>query len=241
MPKFFIEADELQNGRILLKGKNADHLKVLRPKEGELLNASDGKGAEFLCRYSAGFLEILSEGRSSSEPGVRAVVYCGLPKGDKAETIVQKSVELGAGDIVFFASSRCVAKLDSAGARKKLERWNRIAEEAAMQSYRGRIPEVRWLPSFEAMLKDASAAQLACFLWEGEHTLSLKRALRDFPEELVSASLITGPEGGFSAEEAEAALRAGIRSVTVGPRILRCETAPLCALSALMYETDNLE
>ena len=240
MPKFFVDSDEIQGNRIFLKGKNADHLKVLRPKEGEAFTASDGSGTDYACRYASGALEILSAAPSDSEPSVWVSVFAALPKGDKTDTIIQKSVELGVGEIFFFASSRCVAKQDTLGAKKKAERWNRIAEEAAMQSGRGRIPKVDWLASFSDMATEAAKSELACFLWEGEHTLSLKKALCSRAGALRRIALVTGPEGGFSKEEAASAASAGLYPVTVGRRILRCETAPLCALTAVMYETDNL-
>ena len=185
-------------------------------------------------------MQILSSCPAEGEPDVDAVIYAGLPKGDKTETIIHKAVELGAAKVCFFLSSRCVARPDGKALKGKLERWNKIAEAAAMQSYRGKIPEVAWLPDFASMLKEASQAELRAFLWEDAHEISLRGLIRS-QGEFHTAALITGPEGGFSKEEARQAERNGITLVTLGKRILRCETAPLCALGAVMLETGNME
>jgi 16S rRNA (uracil1498-N3)-methyltransferase len=245
MPKFFAPDCDLREAHITLRGKHAEHLRVLRVREGEELIVSDGRGTEARCAVEAAdkagcLLRVLELRPMTGEPTVSAVLYAALPKGDKTEVIVQKAVELGAEGIVFFQSSRCVARPEEKALRGKLERLQKIAEGAAMQSGRGRIPWVRWIPRFPEMLGEASRAGLAAFLWEEETSLSL-RALMKSRQPFTSAALITGPEGGFSAEEAEAAKAAGIPAVTLGTRILRCETAPLCALTAVMYETGNLD
>lgn len=239
MPKFFVPPELLQDSRIALTGAHADHMKVLRLRAGEEVCLSDGLGRDYTCEFEAlsggtAWLRRISDRPSPGEPRVAVTLYCGLPKGDKAEHIIQKAVELGAAGVTFFLSSRCVSRPDEKSLAGKLRRWNKLAEEAAMQSYRGRIPELRCLPSFEALLRDAACAELRCFLWEGERERSLQRALSEAGC-FSNAALITGPEGGFSETEAAAADKAGIRPVTLGPRILRCETAPLAALSALMY------
>ncbi len=245
MPKFFAPDCDLSGDSIRLSGENAEHLKVLRVRNGERLTVSDGRGREALCEVAelsgdSCSLRILERGPSRGEPTVSAWVYAALPKGDKAETIVQKSVELGAAGVVFFPSERCVSRPDGKSVAGKLSRWNRVSEAAAMQSFRGRIPEVRFLPDYESMLREAAEARFSAFLWEEASELSLGGLMRQ-KAGFRSAALITGPEGGFSRREAEAARSAGIPAVTMGPRILRCETAPLCALAVLMFETGNLE
>lgn len=243
MPKFFAAEDALRGNTILLSGPSAEHLKVLRVRVGEELTVNvAGMDCRCAVETTGGSyqLSVLSSCPAEGEPGVHAVVYAGLPKGDKTETIIQKAVELGAGRISFFLSSRCVARPDGKSLSGKLERWNKIAEAAAMQSYRGAVPPVTWLPDLKSMLADASQMELRAFLWEGARQVSL-RQLMETGGQFRTAALVTGPEGGFSEEEAAQAESAGLTAVTLGKRILRCETAPLCALSAVMYQTGNLE
>ncbi len=245
MPKLFAPDCDLREEIITLNGANAEHLHVLRVRLGEVIMVADGSGTDARCIVESAqkdsfCLRVMERMPSAGEASVSTTIYAAIPKGDKAEMIVQKSVELGADRIAFFLSSRCISRPDDRAAANKTERLQKVAEAAAVQCGRGRIPQVLWFPKYQAMLADASGAELAAFLWEGENRLSLKALLRS-RESFHTAALITGPEGGFSAEEAEQAKNAGIPSVSLGTRILRCETAPVCALTALMYETGNLE
>lgn len=151
-------------------------------------------------------------------------VLCGLPKGDKTDYIIQKCVESGAKEICFFRSERVVQRTE--GVAKKLERWNRISEEAAKQSGRGIIPEVRWIDSFVEALDAAKQQEDAFFLYETGERESLRSALKG-AEKLGSAAVITGPEGGFEPYESDMARKVGLHICSMGARILRCETAPL--------------
>jgi len=245
MPKFFVPAALMNGDTVTLASDHAEHLKVLRVKPGEELLLCDGAGTDFRCSVAAVSgntwqLDVLSSCESPTEPSVSVTIYAGLPKGDKTETIIQKAVELGAERVAFFLSSRCVARPDAKSVKGKLERWQKISEAAAMQSYRGKIPEILYYPGFREMLAEAANAELKAFLWEDARQLSL-RDLMQRNNDFRTAALITGPEGGFSAEEAAEAEAIGILPVTLGKRILRCETAPLCVLSAVMYHTGNLE
>ncbi len=246
MPKFFISPSEVQDGYLRLGENNSAHLKALRLRIGEELTVSDGCGWEYRCVYrgmenNEGTAEILARSACMTEAAVQVHLFAALPKGDKAELILQKAVELGAADICFFSSSRCVSRPDNHGITKRLERLSRVSEEAAMQSGRGRIPEVFWISHYAEMVEKAAASDLALFLWEEADKISLRAALRAYSGIPSSLALISGPEGGFSREEAEQAESNGLIPVTLGKRILRCETAPLCALSAIMFETGNLE
>ena len=148
--------------------------------------------------------------------------------------MIQKATELGAYEVVAFPSARCVSKPDEKSLKKKLERWQKIAASAAEQSGRGRIPSIRVLPSYSAALKEAAQSDKALLFYENEHAVTLKMALTASPYRTVS--LLTGPEGGLEEAEVEQARAAGLQVCTLGKRILRCETAPLCALSAVMYD-----
>ena len=235
MVRFFVNAEELAGESLILSGENAQHAKVLRLKAGEQVLVCDGEGNECLCEIadSAFGLNILERRHSTTEASVRVSVYMAFPKADKLEHVIQKATELGAYEIVAFPSGRCVSKPDEKSLKKKLERWQKIAASAAEQSGRGRIPEVLVLPSYKAALERASLADKALMFYENEHAVTLRMALE--AGEWKTVSLLTGPEGGLEEKEVEQARSAGLEVCTLGSRILRCETAPLCALSAVMY------
>lgn len=243
MPRFFALGTNLLGGRAIIRGRDAEHIRVLRLRPGESITLCDGKGTDYKCRLvrsdkDEAEAEILETVPCAAEPTVTATVLCGLPKGERSDYIVQKSVETGATEICFFPCERCVAK--SLGAEKKLERWNRISEEAAKQCGRGIIPEVRLLESFAAALDVAKRCDAAFFLYETGERESLRAALAAQPD-MKSAAIITGPEGGFEPYETELARSCGYHVCSMGERIFRCETAPVVALAALMLETGNLD
>ena len=238
MARFFVAPEELNGPQILLTGENAQHARVLRLKAGEEVLACDGQGMECLCTVesvSAGqvVLGVLERRSSRNEAAVKVSIYMAFPKADKLEHVIQKATELGAYEIVAFPSGRCISRPDDKSLKKKLERWQKIAASAAEQSGRGVIPEVIALPSFAAALERAAKADKALMFYENEHATTLRMALESGSFETVS--LLTGPEGGLEEKEVEQARKAGLQICTLGSRILRCETAPLCALSAVMY------
>ena len=238
MVRFFTDSYTVNMENPLLTGDNAQHAKVLRLKVGEEVLLCDGEGAECVCairEISSGeySLDVLSRRESETEAAVRATIYMAFPKADKLEHVIQKATELGAYEIVAFPSARCVSRPDDKSLKKKLERWQKIAASAAEQSGRGRIPKVRTLPSFAAALTEAAKADQALMFYENEQAVTLRMALEKGSWSTVS--LLTGPEGGLDVSEVEQARAAGLQVCTLGKRILRCETAPLCALSAVMY------
>ena len=241
MVRFFSQPEELAGDSVILTGENAQHAKVLRMKSGEEVLVCDGAGQECLCRV-ADFdgkelaLTICDRRESVTEAAVRVSVYMAFPKADKLEHVIQKATELGAYEIVAFPSGRCVSRPDEKSLRKKLERWQKIA--AAEQSGRGRIPQVIALGSYREALERAKHADKALLFYENEHAVTLRMALESSPFETVS--LMTGPEGGLEELEVEQARAAGLQVCTLGARILRCETAPLCALSAVMYAAGEM-
>ena len=172
------------------------------------------------------------------EPRCRVTLYQGLCKGEKMDFLVQKCTEAGAAEIVFFSCTRCVAK--AVNMEKKLERWQRIAEEAAKQSGRGIIPQVRYEADFVAVLNDALHTDLPLFMYETGERETIRDAIEHTAQPIASAAIITGPEGGFAEFEADMARKLGMHICSMGERILRCETAPVVALTALMYGTGNL-
>lgn len=239
MARFFVMPDELRGEKISLTGENAEHAKVLRLKIGETVTVCDGNGTECICtvdNIAPGQITLLISERASSEneAGVEVSVYMAYSKGDKLEHVIQKSTELGVYEIVAFPASRCVSKPDEKSVRKKLERWQKIAASAAEQSGRGRIPVVRTCSSYTEAVLSAAKADVGILFYENEQATTLRMALE--AKQYSSVSLMTGPEGGFELKEVQQAAAAGMRICTLGKRILRCETAPLCALSAIMYD-----
>ena len=244
MARFFVTASNIFGGIAYLSSEDAGHLKALRIRNGEVFTVCDGSGTDYSCVLNAmndggAEVKILSQAPSVGEPDVKCTVYMAWAKGDKNEHVVQKAVELGASQIVLFPCSRCVSRPDQKTVVKKLLRLCKIAEEAAKQCGRGIIPTVTAYDNFDAAMKEASGADLALFCYEDEQETGLKAVLEK-AEAFQTVSVVTGPEGGFEPGEAEFAALCGLRSVTMGKRILRCETAPLCALTAIMYHTGNL-
>lgn len=244
MPRFFMGATNISNGIAVISGEDADHVRVLRMKLGENLVVCDGAGTDYNCTLSR-IGENIVEARvqeklaSPGEPTVRCTVLAGFSKGDRSDYTVQKCVESGAAEIIFFPCRRCVSKPEGKALDKKVLRWQRIAEEAAKQSGRGIVPRVTALGDYGQALDAAIKSDISLFLYEtGE-----RRAIKDVLEsggEFSSLSIMTGPEGGFEQFEAELATHAGMAVCSMGPRILRCETAPITALTAVMYATGNL-
>lgn len=238
MARFFVVPEDFGEETMTLTGENAQHAKVLRLKTGEEVLVCDGQGREAVCAVTDVApgeigLKALEYRDSATEAAVKVSVYMAFPKADKLEHVIQKATELGAYEIVAFPSGRCVSKPDDKSLKKKLERWQKIAASAAEQSGRGRIPQIVVLPSFAAALERAAKADKALMFYENEHATTLKMALECGSFDTVS--LLTGPEGGLEEKEVNQARDAGLQVCTLGSRILRCETAPLCALSAVMY------
>ena len=240
MTRFFVEPADLQPDFLVLTGENAQHAKVLRIKCGEAVLVCDGQGAEAVCTVSdlsPGQVSLVVQKRlqSASEAAVKVSVYMAFSKGDKLEHVIQKATELGAYEIIAFPSGRCVSRPDDKSLRNKLERWQKIAASAAEQSGRGVIPKVLTVASYDAAINRAAQADMPILFYENEQATTLRMALDS--KSFATVALLTGPEGGLEPSEVEKASQAGLRVCTLGKRILRCETAPLCALSAVMYHS----
>lgn len=238
MARFFVPADVMQNNFIVLTGENAAHARVLRLKNGEHVTVCDGSGAECICTVSDVSndqicLVVDQRVDSSAEAAVKVSIYMAFSKGDKLEHVIQKATELGAYEIIAFPSARCISKPDDKSLKKKLDRWQKIAASAAEQSGRGYIPGILTVESYSAALERASQADIKILFYENEQATTLRMALH---KEYNSVSFLTGPEGGFEPSEVQQAMTHGLSVCTLGKRILRCETAPLCALSAVMYD-----
>ena len=240
MPRYFVPKKEIGSSFLVLTGENAAHARVQRLKNGDAVTVCDGEGTDYACTVSDTSngqicLVVHREDVSQSEAAVACSVYMAFAKADKFEHVIQKATELGACELVCFPSARCVSRPDEKALAKKLDRWQKIAASAAEQSGRGRIPRVIVLSSYAQALARAAQAELAVCFYENEERLTFRAAIEAAP--FHTAAILTGPEGGFEPEEIRQAAEAGLKICTLGSRILRCETAPLCALSALMYAT----
>ena len=240
MPRFFVTRESVGENNIRIIGDDAYHVaRSLRMAVGDEIILCDGDGAEYLCaltkiRDEECECQIIERRTSESELPVCVTLYMAYPKGDKLETIIQKAVELGAVKIVPFESSRCIKRPKAEKAEKQLSRLTKIASEAAKQCGRAILPEVASPISFSQMLAECAKYDKAIFCYEAERERTLGGIL-DATEAGDTLAVIVGSEGGFSDEEAKEARGAGCLSVSLGKRILRCETAPLFVLSAIGY------
>ena len=238
MPRFFCENITEKDFTII--GEDAKHIfKVLRYNVGDELTLCDMKGKDYkgIIEYADSETvsgQVTESWNSDTEPNINLTLYMAMPKGDKAEFIIQKATELGAKEIVFMLTHRCVSRPDDKSFRKKLERFNKISFEAAKQSQRGIIPIVRGLISYKEALAECENKNGIIF-YENSVT-PLKTVISNCSTEI---GIFIGSEGGFEEEEVNLALEKGIYCASLGKRILRCETAPLAAISAVMYEKDN--
>jgi 16S rRNA (uracil1498-N3)-methyltransferase len=242
MPKFFLPTENIGESDVVITGGDAHHIAAsLRMSAGERLVVCDFARREYECvlvsvspeRVTA---DIKAVRTSDTEPPYTVRLYQAAAKGDKLDTIVQKSVETGVSAVIPFISERCISRPDEKSAQKKRERLQRIAGEAAMQCGRGIIPEV--LPSikFNEAVEQTAKGELGFICYEGEGTVPLGELLRSIPNIPRDIRFIIGSEGGFSEAEITTAKAAGLHITGLGRRILRCETAPAFVLSCLAYE-----
>lgn len=235
MPRFFTA--DISNGKARVTGEDAKHIAgSLRMRPGERLTLCGLDGFDYHCVISEVSnklvaADVLEKLPNVSEPGVRLSLYQALPKSDKLELIAQKAVELGVSELTPVLTSRCVSRWDEKDAEKKRLRLQKIMLEAAKQSERGIIPEIRPLCGFGDAIMGMKQAELAILFYERAGT-----PLREIMTgRCKSIALMVGSEGGFSEDEALFAARNGVLAASLGPRILRCETAAICALSAIGF------
>ena len=246
MPRFFIKREQITDDTARLIGEDAHHAaRSLRMAVGDELILCDESGIEYICDITE-FIDdkeviakIRAQKSSDTESPYRISLFQALPKGDKLDSIIQKSVECGASDIYLFQSERCVVKIKKDAEDRKNERRQRIAESAAKQCGRSIIPSVHEAIEFGDMLKLASESDLALFCYEGEGTEPLGRVLKDkLSASVKSISIIIGSEGGFSENEVTMAKASGMIAIGLGKRILRTETASSFALACISCMTE---
>lgn len=239
MAWFFTEA--FVGDYCTISGENAKHIeKSLRMKIGEEITLVDDNGIQHngtINNISQGLVTVkVNESfKCINEPNTKVVLYQALPKGDKMDFIVQKAVELGISEIVPVISARCISRPDEKSLKKKIQRWNKIALQAAQQSRRGIIPKVKNAVSFSCATENISKEDCNIIFYEcgGERVGDI---IKQYPNKI---NMFIGSEGGFEEQEVQKIISKGGSAATLGKRILRAETAPLTALSIIMYVTGN--
>jgi 16S rRNA (uracil1498-N3)-methyltransferase len=239
MARFFLPKERIQDQRGTIVGDELAHLrKVLRLGPGDRLTVFDDTGREHeavIRSFSAdrGDIDILRSYRPERESSRQITLALGLTKGEKMDFVVEKATELGVQTLVPFISSYTVPKLNDRKIETRTERWQRIALSAAKQCGRTLVPKILTLCEFRELVRQPWADTLKLLCWEKEG-LTLKQVYETDPD-ARGILLVIGPEGGFSSEEADQAQQAGFRSVHLGRRILRSETAALAALSVVQF------
>ncbi|HAK60364.1 MAG TPA: 16S rRNA (uracil(1498)-N(3))-methyltransferase [Nitrospiraceae bacterium] len=238
-PRFFITPDQVQGKQITVSGEDHRHIRtVLRKQPGDMLMLSDGQGTEYITRIirsdRSGITAEITERSTREIRYPRITLGQGLPKSDKMDWIVQKATELGVAKIVPLMTERTIVKVKDE--EKRIARWQRICREAAMQSARPDISQVGPITSFHdfVMTPAREPKTLLLLPWE-EGTEPIKNVLRNNPEVQHIVAII-GPEGGLSEAEARSAEQQGFSTVSLGPSILRSETAAMAVLSMVVYE-----
>lgn len=246
MHRFFVEPSQIQDKKIIITGSDVNHIRnVLRMKIGEEIAVSNGiDNREYRCgieEYTE--QEVICALRFVKEDGVELPVkiylFQGLPKADKMELIIQKTVELGVYEIIPVAAKRCVVKLDEKKAAAKVSRWQGIAEAAAKQSKRGVIPAVHGVMGMKDAVAYAHSMDVRIIPYELAEDMRHTKKIIESVKAGDSVAVFIGPEGGFEESEIQEALTAGIEPVTLGKRILRTETAGMTVLSWLMYHLES--
>ena len=239
MHMFFVKPEQIREGRIEILGEDVNHIRnVLRMKPGEWVRVSDETDFCGQCRVEAlmedRIVLTVEEEAPSTELPAEITLFQGLPKGDKMEWIVQKNTELGVRRIVPVAMKRSVVRLDGKKAGARVSRWQAIAQSAGKQAGRTRLPEVSSVVSFAEALEESAGMDLLLLPYESAEGMTAARKLLGQARPGMRIGILIGPEGGFEPSEVEAAVQAGWKVLSLGPRILRTETAGMAVAAALM-------
>ncbi len=246
MPKFFVKNQDINSKEIKIIGEDVNHIKnVLRKKVGDKITICDvDNSKDYLCDIVMLEKEMIvcnkmEELESDAESNIKVTIFQGLPKADKMELIIQKAVELGVNDITPVEMKRCVVKLDEKDKKKKVERWQKIAEVAAKQSGRNIIPKINQVDSVKNICNLCPKYDIVIVAYENEKCNKLKYEIEKLKlkqENNLKIAVLIGPEGGIEEAEVKMLKESGAKVVTLGNRILRTETVALNVLSIMMYE-----
>lgn len=249
MPKFFVAENQINNNKITIIGNDVSHIKnVLRQKSGDKITICDtSKEQDYLCEIDkieekSIDCNIIEKLENNTESNVKVTIFQGLPKADKMELVIQKSVELGVYDITPLQMKRCVVKLNEKDKLKKIQRWQKISEVAAKQCGRNIIPKVNNIVNVKEVCNLCNEYDIVLIAYENEKENTLKKELKNLKKldkEEIKVAVIIGPEGGIAPEEIEMFEENGAKIITLGNRILRTETVALSVLSIIMYELEK--
>lgn len=250
MPRFFVETNQIRNNEIIILGEDVKHIKqVLRKEIGDIIEICNQESGEaYNCEIEKieekQIINKILEKLTSQEDNVKVDIYQGLPKADKMELIIQKSVELGANAIIPVAMKRCIVKIENKDEDKKIARWQKIAESAAKQSGRSIIPKIKHITNVENIINLKKEYDSIIVAYENEKENYIKAELIRLKKILsqkckIRIAVVIGPEGGLEEKEVELLKQNGAQIITLGNRILRTETVALNVLSIIMYEIDN--
>lgn len=250
MSKFFVRDEQIKNDIIKMQGQDVNHIKnVLRKKVGdEIIICNSDRETTYLCDITKIEKESIEckivRGLEDFKSNIKVTIMQGLPKKDKMDLVIQKSVELGCYDIQPVDMERCIVKYDDKDKKKKIERWQKISEVAAKQCDRNFIPKVNNIMKLKNICNLLSEYDIVILAYEKEEKTKLKEALKTIKEKYgeneIKIAVIIGPEGGISLKEVEMIKENdNVVTVTLGKRILRTETVALNILSIIMYELDG--
>lgn len=247
MPKFFVDSSNIQGSIAKIYGSDVKHItKVLRLQTQSVLILCDGEGFDYVARLSkiendALTLDVIEKKPCVAEPKLKVTLFQSIPKNPKMEYIIEKCTELGIDSICPVTTERTVVKVDSnEAAEKKLERWRKIAAESVKQCARGVIPNIYDIYSLEETEGLIKCLDLCIVAYEEEKDVALKSVLNE-NKGVSSVGIFIGPEGGFASFEIDYLKSMGVKTVTLGNRILRTETAGQAVLAAVMYEFDEMQ
>ena len=249
MPKFFVAENQINNNKITIIGNDVNHIKnVLRQKSGDKITICDiSKEQDYLCKIDkieekSIDCNIIEKLENNTESNVKVTIFQGLPKADKMELVIQKSVELGVYDITPLQMKRCVVKLNEKDKAKKIQRWKKISEVAAKQCGRNIIPKINNIVNVKEVCNLCNEYDIVLIAYENEKENTLKKELKNLKKldkEEIKVAIIIGPEGAIAPEEIEMFEENGAKIITLGNRILRTETVALSVLSIIMYELEK--
>lgn len=247
MPKFFVPTNQIEKDKIVIQNDDVNHIKnVLRAKVDDKIDICDyNTSKNYVCKIEeiedkVIRCKIIEEIDSNVESEVKVSIFQGIPKADKMELVIQKSVELGAYDITPIEMKRCVVKLKEKDKTKKIQRWQKISEVAAKQSGRDIIPNINNIININKLCESLEKYDLVLVAYENEKINTLKNELIKIKNnKKVKIAIIIGPEGGIDKAEIEQLEKYNAKIVTLGNRILRTETVALSMLSIIMYELDS--
>lgn len=245
MHRFFINKKNIKDNSVIIDGEDVKHIKnVLRLKEGEEVVVCDGESSDYLITIETinknEVIGTIKEAYpSKGEPPLDIILYQGLPKSSKMDLIIQKAVEIGIKEIIPIITERSVVKIeDNKKEQKKLERWNRISLEASKQCKRGIVPKVNNVINFKELINRISDNGVTIVPYENEGKRGLKDLLKNINSKVIN--IVIGPEGGFEESEIDDLIKSKANIVSLGPRILRTETAGFTTLAIILYEVGDL-